>query len=296
MSGLVDAISITPEEVQTFQDGGALKLRGLLAEDGIPAVREMVERELGAGEGGPGDKDDFSRAKYDVGNRDQVTRALLESPELRRILGTLIPGRLLFTQGIGFELTPGKAGLDWHFDFLSFAYIHPLDRAYTLWIPFEPIDPDSQRGGLEYVPESVYSGRDKLVLSFRHVMRGPEVIERAGGRDAYRAQMPCSTTERLVLDEEGVEPSFEPGDALLTNRFVWHRSCPLGEGPIRRRLAFILRFVDAEARYDGTFCRKLGEFSIAYGNPSFKTGFGLGFTDLKDGDRMASSRFAVALD
>jgi len=292
---LVRRAEITPEQVRTFQDQGALKLERLLTKEGIEQARAMVEQELGSGESGPGGRDDFKRARYDVGNRNPVTRSLLESPELCQILKALIPGQLVFTQGIGFELTPGKAGLDWHFDFLSFAFIHPLDRAFTLWIPFDPIDPVGQRGGLEYVPEDVYCGRDKMVLSFRHVLRGPDVIERLGGRDAYREQMPCSASERVILDEVKVEPAFQPGDALLTSRFVWHRSCPLGEGPVRRRLAFILRFVDGDARYQPTFCRKLGEFSVAYGNPNFDTTFGLSFTDRCDGDRMIASRFAVAV-
>ena len=292
---LVSRIEITHEQARTFREAGALKLEGFLTGEGVRTVREMVEQEIGAGEGGPGGKDDFKRARYDVGNRNPVTRRLLESPELRRIFQALIPGRLIFTQGIGFELTPGKVGLDWHFDFLSFAYIHPIDQAYTVWIPFEPINPAGQRGGLEYVPQTVYSGRDKMVLSFQHVMRGPQVIEQVGGRDAYRAEMPCSAAERVILDSAGVEPEFQPGDALLTDRFVWHRSCPMLPGPTPRRLAFILRFVDANARYDGTFCRKLVEFSAAFGNPNYKPAFGLGFTDLKDGDPMISSRFATGV-
>lgn len=293
--GRVGRSQITPGQIRTFHQEGALKLDGFLTPDGVRDVREMVEKELGAEAGGPGGKDDFKRARYDVGNRNPVTRSLLESPELGRILQTLAPGRLLFTQGIGFELMAGNVGLDWHFDFLSFAYIHPEDRACTVWIPFDPIDPAGQRGGLEYVPESVYSARDKMVLSYRHVMRGPDVIEQMGGREAYRAQMPCSPAERVILDEAAVEPSFQPGDALITDRFAWHRSCPLGQGPVRRRLAFILRFVDAEARYAGTFCRRLGEFSVAYGNPNFRTEFGLSFTDLKDGDRLGASKFSVAV-
>src|SRR6185295_16071505 len=154
----------------------------------------------GGSRGGPGGKDDFQRARYDVGNKNAVTRALIGSPEFRRILHTLIPGRLRFTQGIGFELTPGNVGLDWHFDLLSFSYIHPQDGAYTLWIPFDRIDPADQRGGLEYVPEDVYSSRDLTVLTYKHILRGPKVIEELGGRDAYRAQMPCSPRDRVLLE------------------------------------------------------------------------------------------------
>jgi hypothetical protein len=293
---LVRPIEVTPEQSRRFRDEGALTLKPFLTEEGIRTIREMVEVELSGAGSGPGGKNDFKRARYDVGNRNPVTRRLLESPELRKTMRALTPGRLIFTQGIGFELTPGKAGLDWHFDFLSFGFIHPMDQAYTIWIPFDLIDPQAQRGGLEYVPETALSGRDKMVLSYRHVMRGPGVIEELGGREKYRALMPCAESERIILDAERVEPAFRPGDALLTDRFVWHRSCPLQPGPVRRRLAFILRFVDASARYDGTFCRKLGEFSVAYGNPNFKTEFGLSFSDIKDGDPIGSSRFAVPLE
>lgn len=290
---LLNRIEITAEQARTFRNEGALRIKNFLNPAGVEKVREMVESDLGPTEGAAGKEDEFKRRKYNVGNRNPVTRSLLDSPDLRKMFQALIPGRLLFTQGVGFELTPGKAGLDWHFDLLSFAFIHPLDQGYTVWIPFDRIDPAGQRGGLEYVPEDAYSARDKMVLTYRHILRGPEIIERAGGRDAYRAQMPCSSSEKITLEEMGVEPEFNAGDALITNRFVWHRSCPLGQGPIRRRLAFVMRFVDADARYDGTFCRKLEEFCVGYGNTSFKAEFGLSFTDLKDGDRMFSSQMSL---
>jgi hypothetical protein len=47
-----------------------------------------------------------------------------------------------------------------------------------------------------------------------------------------------------------VEDSFEPGDALIFDKYVMHRSARLGEGPLDSRLAYALRFSSVSTRYD----------------------------------------------
>lgn len=290
---LVSPIPVTVEEARSFQEHGALKLRALLGSEGVASLARMVEEELAGSASTLGKDGDFSRMKYDAGHTSSAVRQILASAELKRTISALIPARVLFTQGIGFELTPAKKGFDWHFEFLSFAYLRPTSRAYTLWIPLDRIDPAGQHGGMEYVPEDVYSGKDKLILSCRHVEEGPRIIDEVGGLEAYRNQMPCSAADRVILDRNRVELAFEPGDALLFNRYVWHKSCALEPGPMKRRRVFVLRLVEADAIYDGTFVKKLAEFSISYGNPNTKLDFALRFSDLRDGDKMLASRFCV---
>lgn len=47
-----------------------------------------------------------------------------------------------------------------------------------------------------------------------------------------------------------VEDDFEPGDVLLFNKMVVHRSTMLGEGSLPRRAAYVMRFVDVNSHYD----------------------------------------------
>ena len=65
----------------------------------------------------------------------------------------------------------------------------------------------------------------------------------------------------FVTDKEGVyslvERPFKPGDALLFNKLVPHRSLALEEGPLPSRDAYVLRFVDATSHYDLTRARML---------------------------------------
>lgn len=291
---LVNSILVAPDQATTFERSGAVKIAGLLDPDAAGSLRALLEEELGtAGSGVGRDYDDYDRVKYGVGSTGALVREIVSSGEFRKAIHALIPRRLLLTQSVGFALGPGKAGLDWHFDLTSFAYIHPLSPAYSLWLPLTPIDPGGQRGGMEYVGEDTYSGRDKMVLSARHFHEGPSVIAELGGLDAYRSLMPCSPAEKVVLDRGRIEHGFSPGDALLFSRYVWHRSCPMHDGPVPRRLALTVRFVAADALYDRALCQRFGEFSIAYGNPGVKLGFGLGFDDLRDGDPMIRSRHAV---
>lgn len=53
-----------------------------------------------------------------------------------------------------------------------------------------------------------------------------------------------------ILENHQVEDDFEPGDVLLFNKLVVHRSIMLGEGNLPRRAAYVLRFVDAGSHYD----------------------------------------------
>jgi hypothetical protein len=293
---LVHPTAVSKEQAAAFARNGALKLEGLVDMGAIAELRRLLARELGVPETarGFGRDGDYDGVKYGVGSTQELTRALVQSAEFRAVIHALVPMKLLLTQSNGFALGVGKAGLDWHFDLISFSYIQPLSPGYTLWLPLDAIDPTGQRGGIEYVPEAAYSGRDKMVLSSRHFHEGPGIIAELGGLEAYRKLMPCSPAEKVVLDRHRVEPAFALGDAFLFSRYVWHRSSPLLEGgPLTQRLALNLRLVAGDALYDRTLCKKFGEFSVAYGNPNVKTAFGMSFDDLADGDPMIRSRHAV---
>lgn len=72
-----------------------------------------------------------------------------------------------------------------------------------------------------------------------------------------------------MLTAHAEEDGFAVGDALLFDKYVIHRSVPLGEGPIETRPAFVMRFVEVGSRYDRTRAENL-EFPVTrYGYKAF---------------------------
>ena len=167
---------------------------------------------------------------------------------------------MAFIQGIGFELEPLHKGFPWHHDILSFCYIMPEDLGYTLWIPLDPIKTKEQHGGLAYVSRKVHSAREYFNLVYQLVQQEKfsDFLQTEDFKsfDLYYA----SKAESFILDNNKVEDDFEVGDALLLDKFVWHKSCLLKEGALSSRLAYVMRFVDKQARYSKTLIE--GTYSL----------------------------------
>ena len=53
-----------------------------------------------------------------------------------------------------------------------------------------------------------------------------------------------------LLDFYAEEPKMNPGDVILFNKNVLHRSVPLLEGEINSRVALALRFIEIDSTYD----------------------------------------------
>ncbi|NEP29063.1 hypothetical protein [Moorena sp. SIO3I6] len=82
--------------------------------------------------------------------------------------------------------------------------------------------------------------------------------------------IPNSPEVEPMLSTYGESDDFEIGDALLFDKEVIHRSCPLTEGPIETRRAFVMRFVEADSSYDLDRVKKLKPFQdiVGYGTGS----------------------------
>ncbi len=59
----------------------------------------------------------------------------------------------------------------------------------------------------------------------------------------------ASKVESLVLEKNKIKNDFEVGDAVLLDKFVWHKGCPLKEGALPSRMAYVMRFADSQAPY-----------------------------------------------
>ena len=97
---------------------------------------------------------------------------------------------------------------------------------------------------MAYVPESVISGNFVYRQIESALVSTMEAKERAGLRTsageyfALRNGVLNSLSMLEILQNHQVEEDFEPGDVLLFNKMVVHRSVMLGEGSLPRRAAY----------------------------------------------------------
>ena len=218
----------------------------------------------------------FSRAEYDFASEKADIYALLQRPYSRRALTDLAERDLFLAFELCFEIEKNVSqGFPWHVGAQSFGYQVAEEFGCTLWVPLHPIDTKGQRGGMAYVPQNVISGDFVYDQIEPAVVSTLEAKERAGVRTsvneyfAMRTGVLNSPTMVEILEDHQVEEDFEPGDALLFNKMVVHRSIMLSEGTLPRRAAYVMRFVDAGSHYDLQRAWSL-EFPVEkYGNGPF---------------------------
>lgn len=283
MTGLVNRIRLPASVTEQYKNAGAIKIEGVLTANALSGIEKLLKESDGRETATVNGNHIFSRALYDVGNKHPVTKDLCDSVELKNLINQLFLNRFYFTQGIYFELEKNKSpGLQWHFGRLSFNYIMPYDVGFTIWIPLDEIDPTRQGGGLAYIPENEYSAREdykKAALLYEYTEKGK--IDKSFAESVRPGALPD------LFDAAAREESFKPGDVFLFNKFIWHKSVPLREGPLTKRRAFVMRFVSNQARYNEKFLSLtefmgLGEYSR----------YGRMYSDLKHGDLLCESEFA----
>ena len=100
-----------------------------------------------------------------------------------------------------------------------------------------------------------------------------------------------------ILENHQVEDDFKPGDALLFNKMVVHRSIMLGDGVLPRRAAYVMRFIDAGSHYDLQRAKNL-EFPVEkYGKgfipykPFTRQHIEIAEAGAHDGDALAECAF-----
>lgn len=287
------SFSVSDADVADFRRHGFLKLTGIFADDLVEHMRRLATTEVAP----PSDNygSGFSKLKYDVGNDDPTILALMGQPDFASVMTRLTEMPLFFTQGLGFELEKNKStGFPWHVGTQSFGFQRLQDAGYTIWTPLCRIDRDDQRGGMAYVSRTHLSGE----FIYQHINLLPGHLRK---RMEDGAELTYSDFSRLknslinsaemteVLDTYAVEDSFEPGDALIFDKYVLHRSVPLGEGPIPSRLAYALRFCGLDAQYDRNRVD-----ALAFPRAAFQYDVGSTFNDTvgaRDGDIVYDSAY-----
>ena len=247
---------ITSEHRKRFARDGFVKLEGFLNAEAISVLSERADAELNRGTNVNLRAVAFSKAVYDFNAAGSHLFELLERPYFRDAVTGLTGRDLFLTFEASFEIEKNvNKGLPWHVGVQSFGYQFAEEFGCTLWAPMHPVVAEGQRGGMAYVPQHVLSG-EFVYSADLAVVEMLRSRERSGARTSVQDyfDLRMGLLNNPVLDEllevHQVEDSFDPGDVLLFNKAVAHRSIMLGEGELDRRAAYVLRFVDAASRYD----------------------------------------------
>ncbi|MBB1613078.1 hypothetical protein A9978_11520 [Pseudomonas sp. UMC65] len=292
---LVKAVPFSADEIAAFRSHGFIKIKGFLTAHAIEALKhEAGARVISARDAKSAYGDSFNRLTYDLG-RTEVLKRIYSSTAFRTALVTLTGHPLIMTESQSFELTAHQQGFAWHYDSLSFRYIRPQDAAFSVWIPLDPIHNAGQRGGMAYVPESLYSAKANFQLASllsRKMAAGLSVADfSAHLRGIFNT--PSLLTE--IFEEHKSQDDFALGDVLFFSKSLWHRSEPLLPGPLQARLAVTIRFLDWRSRLDRTLFEGESEsgggvgMGVNWGKPT-QTAYGSQFTDIDDGEEIRTSR------
>lgn len=244
---------LTEEIKKRFAAKGFVKLEGLFIEEPLSDLKALVHAEMG--EAVDIYATDFSGLKFDICT-DEVAE-LIAQEGFTRTMRELTERRLFFTQGIGFWLAKLKdRGLPWHIGIQSFGFQRGQDFACSLWVPLDPIVHDRQGGGMAYVPANKLSGRflydsvdPAMTRCLRDMAQSGVALTGDDFLDLRDAPLNNPEMNRALEFYKEVE-SYSVGDAMLFDKYVIHRSCRLGEGPLDSRTAFVMRFIDTGTRYD----------------------------------------------
>ncbi|MFI8748109.1 hypothetical protein ACIGKL_23570 [Pseudomonas sp. NPDC077186] len=254
METLNNDFRLTDEHIADYQRTGFVLLKQFFSRDMIDYLSKRVNDELET----PTDhyQKGFDKLRYDLCNDDEAIFELIGDSRFKRIMTDLTERRLFFTQGVGFGLKKNLSkGFTWHIESQSFGFNRSEDYGTTLWAPLHRIDTRQQGGGMRYVPRDVISGEFMYDYIDPAVFRCLDERIQSGGiafEDyvALRDEPLNSSGIGRLLEYFSVEDDFELGDVLLFDKYVIHRSVPLGEGELDSRDAFSLRFIADDSRYD----------------------------------------------
>ncbi|WP_424095277.1 hypothetical protein [Moorena producens] len=247
MGLLVNKITLSQDDKQSFSENGFIKLKKLFTSEATAQLRKLTSNSNQMKNPPRFYSGEVSKIGYDV--EERVTHDIYSSRNFQYVMKQLAHNGLTFMQGIAFEIKANQKGFPWHHDIYSFCYIRPEDLGYTLWIPLDPINTKEQHGGMAYVSRQVYSAREYFNFIYQLVQQNKfEELLKTEDLNNYDFQF-ADHMETFLLENNQLEDDFEVGDALLLDKFVWHKSCALKAGPLPSRMAYVMRFVDSQSRH-----------------------------------------------
>lgn len=280
---LVNQVKISSSDIQSFKEKGFLKIENLLSPEAISRLKELARAQVQSPVGEYADSE-MSKLKY--GLNDSIIKKIYSSPEFS-VLNEIAQKRLLFLQGVGFQIEPEKKGFDWHVGVYSFNFCMPEDFGCSLWIPLDVIDTKKQHGGMSYAPTDIISARSYF-SSFYRLIQDDRFIEALRKNELKRRFDIAPELDTFLAESNKIEDDFELGDVLLFNKFVWHKSCPLKQGDLKSRTAFVMRFCSDDASCSKTYFERLN-LAMKVLNNNTQNNFGSEFLHLDDGNLITKS-------
>jgi len=274
--------SIPQVDAEFFARHGFCSVRGLASPDMVAHLRRVIAvTENGS------TFDTIKKNTYNTAIDDEAVHSLIRSDGFGEMVGALGYNDSVFTDGVIFETDAELIGFDWHLDITSFKYIFPEDKAFSIWVTLDPIDLDGQDGGMTMLSNSVFSGceffkmqsvitsslvegRYKIPPIFKTLL-GPKYRNEEQKRfkklfpmiqsyfpHLFSDSLYISGFCRNLFDSEGMSFSLQPGDGIVFDKNVFHRSNPLRPGVLKTRRAFVLRLVEGRSRYNAVNASKAG--------------------------------------
>jgi hypothetical protein len=214
----------------------------------------------------------FRKNCYNFAIDDAKIASLVNSKALQERLQQTIDRPLIHSDSIVFELDQKKKGFPWHVGLVSFKFIYPEDGGYSLWIPLDRIDNQDQGGGMALISLSDKNGgylyniaQEMNERKLNKSLRFDSIVTKILKRCPYvfvRILMlffpffsrfnplALSPEDNRFLNSVKEEPNLEVGDAILFDKNVFHQTIPLRKGELHKRQALVLRFIDADSRYN----------------------------------------------
>lgn len=297
-SKIVNEISFTSQDIAEYQKKGIIPIRKLISPSVINRIRETIDMNV---------KSEtkmtkfrpayFNRADNEFANKDELFKIIAN--ELLAPLNKLTGMELGATQVGLFELEAGKSkGFKWHFGTFSFSFIDKDVAAHTIWIPLDPIYVNKQDGGMKWVHQNDFSAKEQFrKWAHLQLLDDPKALDRKHLK-IYNEQFAygehAGFYDTLMMEDLKQDCDLEVGDALFFHRYTWHRSQELStNGPLKRRGALVIRFIDLDGKLDLTLFNKRKNRKIQ-ANGGAATSFADRLDAFKDGDLLRDA-FAAGI-
>jgi len=304
VSNLLNQTTFSREQQQIYSELGVLILEKLINSNGMNLLIEASKIDVKSSDKSKEFTPGFDRFSNQFINRSDKLEALLN--DLSKPISDFLGEEIIFTQVLLLEMNQGTIGFPWHFDEYSFCFIRPEDMALSLWIPLVPIDTKDQHGGMNWVNQNDFSAKSRMQQWAFHQKNGLQVEakERMKGWKYYQdkgtdSKIPSNDFDEAkwnqygdrwageydlkMLDNLKQEGDMKLGDALLFNRYTWHKTHALGSGIIPSRTAIVFRMVSGNALFDKTLFNKTMEMRNKIKVPD---SFGHMLMNLNDGITM----------
>jgi hypothetical protein len=244
----------------TWEENGFVIIEQFFQPEELRRLHETANRQIS--KTGPDAYSTFAVSRYDAIQQSDCD----SQPHLQRMAAAAqktMGGELAFFNSLYLELHAAKIeekpGLAWHQDTASFLILEKGARALFCWTMLSNELEDGQ-GTLEFILREKVEQitgcdvRERCVIVFDT----QDLNRRHGINLTWKAKfvlLDAVTYQILAffdtpLDDFAERPVLRPGDLVICNKDVMHRSAP-SKAAAGLRSALTLRFVDPDARYNG---------------------------------------------